>query len=159
MKEDNLLIDAEDPFSVPQEGCILDDLNSGWWHRETHQQICTGDNELLLPIILFIDGGKITERLSVEPIVFTLGIFNRATRNLPSAWRTLGYIENVYNSTDTEAATKNAEAKARDYHSIIERHLQEIKSIQGIDGGFNWLLRCGQSQKDVVFKIAIQFCR
>ena len=156
MKEENLLIDLDEPFSVPQEGCILDDLNSGWWHRETHQEICTGDNELLLPIVLFIDGGKITERLSVEPIVFTLGIFNRATRNLPSAWRTLGYIENVYNSSDTDASTKNAQAKARDYHFIMERLLVDVKSIQGIDGGFNWLLRCRPSLKDVIFKIAIQ---
>ncbi len=30
MKEENLLIDADDPLSLPQEGCILDDLNSGW---------------------------------------------------------------------------------------------------------------------------------
>ena len=156
MQRKNLLFDPDDISSIPQEGCDLDDINTGWWHRETSSQICTNDNEILLPLIFFIDGGKVTDRLSIEPIVFTLGIFNRETRNLPTSWRTLGYIENVYNSTETEAATKNAESKARNYHSIVGRLLDDVKPLLGNEGGFKWTHFLTPNPKDLIFKMAIQ---
>ena len=50
--------------------------------------------KLLIPIILFIDGTQIDllGRHNMEPILFTLGIFNCGTRRRHDAWRCLGFI-------------------------------------------------------------------
>ena len=160
MEVENLLINPDNPFdSVPKENCMLDDLNSGWWYRETHTEICTDPTkEILLPIVLFIDGGKVTERLSLEPIVFTLGIFNRATRNKPDAWRTLGYIEGKNNYSDP-SYTQNKKQTAeswREYHKIIDRLIGTMKCMLGRDNGFEWTLYLKGKRFKVVFKLAIQ---
>ena len=159
MKDENLLLNPDDPFkSVLDEGCFLDDLNSGWWHRETFKEICLKDNEILLPLIFFIDGGKVTEHMSLEPIVFTLGIFKRLIRNCPDAWRTLGYIESEKNFTDASYTQDNRETseKWEAYHKICEKILCDVQQLVGEDGGFKWTLDIGGKKHDVVFKLAVQ---
>ena len=160
MQEENLLLNLNNPFdSVPPENCVLDDLNSGWWYRETHAEICQKENEILLPLVFFIDGGKVTERLSIEPIVFTLGIFNRKTRNKPNAWRTLGYIESFKNFTESKF-THNSNIPTHEkwdaYHKIIAKLLSDVVPMLGIDGGFSWVLDLLGKKYNVVFKLAIE---
>ncbi len=155
MNPENLLLDVHDPFSIPEDTGIIDDINTGWWYRETHHEICTGPTDILLPLLLFIDSGKVTEHLSVEPIVFTLGIFNRQLRNLPKAWRTLGYIEDLDNS-NVKKSQKSVQERTRDYHLIISEILSELKVLQHGNAGFSWKLKLGDLEYDVVFKLAIQ---
>ena len=156
MTEENLLINPNNPYQLPDDNGTLDDINSGWWFKETHQELCTGPTDILLPILIFIDGGKITERISIEPLVLTLGIFKRSLRNLPSSWRTLGYLENLDNSTGTERVKRNAKKKMHDYHEMLKEILSEFKLHQGKNGGFKWKLKIGNHSHEVVFKLAIQ---
>ncbi len=156
MTDENLLLDPNDPFSLPPKSDVLDDLNTGWWHRETHKEICTSPNNILLPVVFFIDSGKVTERMSIEPIVFTLGLFKRRIRNLPNSWRTLGYIENLHNSIGDDDKNYTTDYSHHSYHVILKEILEDLKSLQGKDGGFIWDLNLGGKNHRVVFKIAVQ---
>ena len=101
MKDKNLLLNPNNPFdSMPDDGSTLSELNSGWWYRETCQMFSLQPHkDILLPIILFIDGSTINKygKMSVKPITFTLGIFRQSTRSKQEAWRTMGYIETLKN--------------------------------------------------------------
>ena len=130
MNSANLLIDPERKNGCPERSGDLDDINSGWWHKETQAEICSSDNHILLPVILFIDGATIDKmgKLQVEPISFTLGILNRETQKRAEAWRTLGYIEdfdNVLTTNEHEPKTKkvSSSTKLQDYHAIIDHIL------------------------------------
>ena len=162
MTEDNLLLNRVNPFTPPDEDMALEDLNSGWWWRETWLDTCKREDEILCPIVFFLDGGKATKRMSVEPLTFTIGLFKRQVRNMSQAWRTLGYIESLDNmigsdKTDTGAkATMNVTAKMNDYHSMLSLLLSELKTLQGKDGGLAWTLSLGEKKYNVVLKFAIQ---
>jgi hypothetical protein len=67
MQAENLLLNTHNPFEPPRANLMLNDLNSGWWFRETWNEMCTEPCEILCPIIFFIDAGRATKRLSVEP--------------------------------------------------------------------------------------------
>jgi hypothetical protein len=73
------------------------DINTGSWFTKAKQSLCQSSDDLLCPIILFIDKTQIDtlSKWSLEPVLFTLGIFNRATRNLSHAWRPLGLVTNT----------------------------------------------------------------
>ena len=159
----NLLIDPECKHGCPERTGNLDDINSGWWHKETQAEICCSDNHILLPVILFIDGATIDKmgKLQVEPISFTLGILNRETRKRAEAWRTLGYIEdfdNVLTTNEDELKTKKvpSSTKLQDYHAIIDHILRDFHDLQGKHGGFKWKLNWKNRVYEVVFKIAVQ---
>ena len=161
MKDDNLLLNPNNPFDSMPDGSTLSDLNSGWWYRETCQMFCLEPRkDILLPIILFIDGSTIDTygKMSVEPITFTLGIFRRSTRNKPEAWRTIGYIETLKNIVSESIVRKanNAKRKLQDKHTIIKSILKELIEIQGPNAGFEWDLCLGGKVYRVTFKIAVQ---
>jgi hypothetical protein len=61
----------------------------------------------------------------LEQIRFTLGIFNRETRNNPNAWRTIGYI-----ADQAYIKTKNTFEKNQDYHHMIAVILEDFKLLQ-----------------------------
>ena len=159
MKSQNLLLNPNDLFGEVPDG-MLSDVNTGWWFKETKNEMCTVPNrDLLLPLIFFLDASNLDKngRLQVNPLTFTLGIFNRATRNKASAWRTMGYVDDLLNFDDKDVRKdQKASSKARDVHAIINLILQEMKSMQGKDGGFEWTLILNGQPRDVVFKLAVQ---
>ena len=159
MRKENLLINSSIPFQTSKVPNILSDINSGWWFYETHKKFCKNDNDILLPIILFIDGSNVDKnhRLSVEPVTVTLGIFNRSTRNLSEAWRSIGFVENFMNkTTDDVKPSRHPSAKIQEYHAVLDHILSEIQYIQGEDSGFHWCLTLDNEVHDVVFKVAVQ---
>ena len=98
--------------SIKEKSTVYDDIHTSDWFSTTHRQLISSGNDnnhntsildqkepikLLCPIIFFIDGVSIDQygRKSLEPVSFTLGIFKRQIRNLPLAWRVLGYIPNT----------------------------------------------------------------
>lgn len=159
MKPENLLLDERNPFAEVPDG-ILSELNTGWWYKETRDEICTNPNKhVLLPIIIFLDASNIDKngRLQVNPMTFTLGIFKRAIRNKAEAWRTMGYVDDQLKYLDEDVRkTLDKSTKAQDVHAIISLIMDEFKQIQGSDGGFSWKLDLGHNTFDVVFKLAIQ---
>ena len=161
MKDENLLLNPNDPFQSIPEGSVLSDLNSGWWYRETCQmfQLQRG-RDILLPIVLFIDGSTIdsNQKMNVEPITFTLGIFKRSLRSKPEAWRTIGYIEKLKHivSESIVRRANNPKNRLQDKHSIIKFILKELIEMQGPNAGFEWDLDIGEKTHRVHFKIAVQ---
>ena len=76
---DNLLFEGGDPFSFPKRRInIVGDVNSGSWYINAHKHVCQKPDDVLVPIIFFIDGVTIDmhSHLNLEPVTFTLGIFN-----------------------------------------------------------------------------------
>ena len=164
MKDENLLLNINDPFTLleqDEESEVLGDLNTGWWYRETCQMFnLRPGKDILLPLVLFIDGSRIDTngKLNVEPITFTLGIFKRAVRNLPQAWRTIGFIEKLQHMVSEPflACPSNTKRKLQDKHTIMKFILKELVELQGPEAGFEWQLEIGGKTYDVVFKIAVQ---
>lgn len=160
MQPQNLLLNEDNPCQAPKDSHFLKDLDSGWWFKETWDEVCTGPNEILMPIVFFLDGGKVTERLSVEPLTFTIGWLKREIRNKASSWRTIGYIESYRDESelDEEKGKKNLSSKTKlnDYHSQLDILLREFKLLQGKDSGISWNLKLGNKTYPVVFKLALQ---
>ena len=130
LNESNLTLDDT---QFPEKH-IFDDINSGLVYKNAKKIYITDDQrEKLIPIIMFTDKTHtdIHGRLCLEPIQFTLGIFNRTTRNNPKAWRTLGYVtELLYNGKI------NTEEKMQDYHLIQNVILNSLREAQ--NKKFEW---------------------
>ena len=121
--------------------------------------------KLLVPIILFIDGTQIDVlgRHNMEPIFFTLGIFNCETRRQSEAWRCLGFVKETENKTNQiflnshnlDPSEKNLPSfgkttnsfpkqgdngyvpmKTRDYHAIISCILEDVVEATNNDDGY-----------------------
>jgi len=84
------------PSSVSDEQ-YLSDIHTGSWFKAATLLLCINGNDVLCPIILFIDKTQVDTlgKWTLEPVLFTLGIFNQATRNLSQAWRPLGLVTNT----------------------------------------------------------------
>jgi hypothetical protein len=95
---ENLLFTDDDPFAMPPDKAKeYSDINSGSRCRDAHFSLCQpGTIEVPLPIVPFIDKTHTDVRgtLCLEPVTMTLGIFKRAVRNQPEAWRDLGFVPN-----------------------------------------------------------------
>ena len=150
MKEENLLLNRDDPFSLPPDDTMLGDVNTGNWYKATWRKLCTTPRrDILLNLIGFSDE-TVTDKFgkqSLHPFLVTLGLFNRATRNLAHAWINLGYIPKLESGTKT---------KPQDMHDIYKYLMSEIKFLQ-TQGGFHWDLDIGGRTYPIVFKVAIQF--
>ena len=123
------------------------DIHTGSWFLNTFRNICNKDNglhnDVLCPIIMFIDGTPIDTfgNLKLDAIMFTLGIYNRDTRNKNNSWRLVGYIpdtidEQEYNDGSLESKSKKLRQKQQrtDYHHNLHYLLQEFIDIQNSKG-------------------------
>ena len=82
MKPENLIF-GDDPckrFNFEgNEDHMYNDVETSDWYRRTQATYCTEDNDVLVPIILYIDRTYVKSK-AAEPISFTLGIFKRYSR-------------------------------------------------------------------------------
>jgi hypothetical protein len=87
-------VNSESPIIPPHNGDDLGEIISGDWYKTAFNNLCTDPNDFLCPIVLFIDKTHVSEhaRWTLEPVIFTLAVFNRSTRNLSKAWRPLGLV-------------------------------------------------------------------
>ena len=146
MQESNLLPEED----ISKE---IDDVNSGsvWKNAQTFY-INDIETEKLIPIIFFTDKTHtdIHGRLCLEPVQFTLGVFNRNTRNNPKAWRTIGYVtEVIYSGKIT------TEMKQQDYHDILSVILQSFKECQS--KCLKWIFRHKDDSKEYILKIPVLY--
>jgi hypothetical protein len=156
MQIGNLLLNPDDIFDNSQcsadNNGIFNDINSGSCYQMAIQTYIQSSNELLCPIIFFIDKTHtdVHGRLCLEPIRFTLGIFNRTTRNNPLAWRTLGYIYDQNN-----LPTKNAHFKSMDYHHMMSIILKDLKECQ--NQSLQWHIKIDKKIYNVYLRIPVMF--
>jgi hypothetical protein len=158
---DNLLFpNPDNPLEGPPPlSDMLADVDTGKAYRRAHSLLCTEPNHLLCGIILYID--KIaTDRhghLSLEPVYFTLTMFNRKTRNQPQAWRPLGYIPNLGLQSKAESTHGlKKEAKIKLYHDVLRKILAPLGKLQ-TDGGLPFCLHYRGRAFNVILKLPILF--
>ena len=148
MKDENFAFpDPNDPFSAPekwtddknspeyqqQKDRQVGDLVGGRWYARTYHARCDASKkEILCPIIIFVDKthSDVKGRLTQEPVMYTLGIFNQKTRNNPRAWRPLGLLPNF----KSVRQDRNTERKQEDFHYVLSHVLQELKDVQKKEG-------------------------
>ena len=157
IKEKNLLVDLTDPFKKPELGGTnqcFEDIDTGDAYKKAHHKYCNDTKDLLAPVILFVDKshndtkGKIT----LEPIMFTLGLFKRHFRNKPEAWRPLGYIPNI----DHLAPRADARDKLFDYHYCVNVIISEMRAYQQL-GGIDWELYLNREMVPCRLQIPLHF--
>ena len=123
-----------DPFSI-KEKSYYDDLDQSGIYQQTNKVMITDSSkELLTPLIVYLDETFLDSfsKLVLHPVVITLGIYNRSTRNLSMAWRSIGYLPNF----DESFASKKYSPyqKASDFHYCLRFILDGIEQIQSMDG-------------------------
>jgi hypothetical protein len=145
-----LLVNWDDPPTPPPfDPRCLDEIHSGDWHLETSQlMVESGSNDILCGIILAIDRTHVADKdkLSLEPVLFSLSIIPRALRNLPFSWRPLGFIPKLPNS---KAIGNNA----RTYHKVLASILSGLVLAQK-NGG----IKCGVMDKVDAHGVDREFC-
>jgi hypothetical protein len=158
MLAENLLLTKETLFNLKNimkySKNELNDINTGSVYKKACKiYLQSNSQDVLLPIIFFIDKTHTDThgRLCLEQIRFTLGIFNRKTRNNPLAWRTIGYIKDqAYIPTET------TREKLNDYHQMIDHLLQDYKKCQ--NQKFKWQLQFpNENPIDVNFVLAVLY--
>ena len=146
MKEENLSFpDSRTPLSphlYPKTNSTskITELYHGYWWRESWKEACTiGSNEILVPIILYMDGISLDAhgRLSLTPLTFTLGIFSTSVRSKPEAWETL------YFHPDSEFESSRHSRKPTAFESMQNLHRgldAALKSFRDVckEGGLDW---------------------
>ena len=145
--EEPQYLDPKTILSIDPDHRYYGDIHTGSWFLAAHSKLCHQPTDILCPIILFIDGTPIDSygNLKLESVMFTLGIFNRETRNKSGAWRLLGYIPDLTQDTitdrnfevdevqDTEIVSEQVQ-KRRDYHHALKHIIQGIIDAENSDG-------------------------
>jgi len=123
----NPLIVMEENFSFPLEdtpflpddfkynpGVPMKELHHGRWWTQSWKSICQAPDEILVPIILYMDGISldVNSRLNLTPLNMTLGIFNIETRKKADAWETLYFHPDKISS----------EKKTEGFHNVTNLH-------------------------------------
>jgi hypothetical protein len=156
--KDHLLVNWEEPSSPPPfDGGSLDEIHSGMWHQRTSEKLIKNNsNEILCGIILFIDRTHVADKdkLSLEPVLFSLSIIPRALRNHPFAWRPLGFIPKF-------SASKSLGSNAQTYHRVLGTILSGLVRAQN-NGGIKCCVLADQldadgAETDFCFKVPLAF--
>lgn len=96
LADDDFLHFDDNPLAPPPDDLdYLADINTGESYIKTYQQLITNPNkQILLPIILYIDGAVTGQfdKLQVEAMKLTLGILKRKAREKQHAWREIGTL-------------------------------------------------------------------
>ncbi len=159
---DKLDVNVDDPFGkyVPSSG-LLSTVNSGQWYNSAYQhEVKDPSKDFMMPIIFACDethlrkGGKAAS----WPLLFTTSILNQQTRNLPIAWRTLGYINDltlIQSSAEDKDLSK--ELKAERLHAIFKTILATLIEAQEFGALDDIPLLFGDETKIVNLKVPVIF--
>jgi hypothetical protein len=144
-----------EPYQAPDG--MLDEVLSGSWYKDTIASMDT-DNCFVCPLIFYIDKTFIDPtrgRFNLEPLNFTLAIFNRSCRAKFQYWKTLGYVPAVPDSDERNPA---AGYKARNYHTLLKLLLGEVQEIHDNPSILDNIVICiGDLRRRVNVRIPIAF--
>ena len=124
----------ENPFIIKNKD-YYDDLDQSGIYQETYKKLITNpDQQILCPIIIYLDETNLDSfsKLVLHPVVITLAIYKRETRNLAMAWRPIGYLPNFQEQFGQKCYT--AKEKANDFHYCLRYILDGIEKIQKLNG-------------------------
>ena len=140
----------------------ITELHHGKWWTDTWSKQCKKNKrEMLVPIIMYMDGIAIDQngRLTLTPLNFTLGIFNSETRKKPEAWETLYFHpDHSYMSTFQKSKSKGGFESMQNLHNALSTALESFKNVCD-NGGLFWneLEYSNQTFYDITMKFAIAF--
>ncbi len=129
---------ADNPFEVELDGEYFDEIDTSLVYQKTFTDLGINTNsQILAPIALYLDELKLDSfgKMGLEPLVMTLLIYNRETRNHHKAHRVIGYLPNLQNLFGKLGYSPDD--KANDYHQCLEIIMNRIKRMQRRDG-FLW---------------------
>jgi hypothetical protein len=137
-KDDNNLLfpNPDDPHAPPPSVVQnIADIDTSVVYWTAHKNLCIRPNQVICWIICYIDKLATNRHgpLPLEPVYFTLSIFNQETRNRPEAWR---YIPNIglMSKAESTHAMKSL-AKVQLYHDILSKISGSLVDLQGKEGG------------------------
>ena len=130
---------TDNPLDQPATDTMYDDFDSGSRYINSFRMYQNEQNDLPLPIILFIDSANVTgnDRISVEAVMMQLGIHNRDTRYSDKSFRNLGVIPKL--SSRFYKGKENGLRKMKDYHAVLDCILSDISLVNKT--GLNWVLQ------------------
>ena len=156
-KPENLIFKEKDgnPFHVFHSEDFNDIETSSVYIKTCRDERINNDEEILCPIGLYIDELKLDAfgKLGLEPVVMTLLIYNRQTRNTHEAHRVIGYMPNF--SMLFGSKSYSADDKANDYHQCLSLIIDNIKKIQ-CRNGYRWRFEF-QKYPNQVFERKLKF--
>ena len=151
----------ENPFYVPLNIENYGDIDQSDYYVETIKKLNLGDQstDVLVPLQIYMDATTLDNyaKLLLHPIVITLLIYNRTTRNLSMTWRTLGYIPNF--NEIYKKSRLSTEQKDGDFHFCLRYLLSGIKKLQSREEGYKWTFKFDKYgnttyERNLHFKIA-----
>ena len=104
-------------------------VHSGDRYRELFSELITKQHQLLVPIILYLDGTAIDSKGHIEvcPVSFTTSLFSEKVRRDSKAWRVLGYVPDL-NRGRSSAMNNHANSRlvgergrtTRNFHKVMD---------------------------------------
>eukprot|EP00536_Pseudo-nitzschia_multiseries_P011417 jgi/Psemu1/28838/gm1.28838_g len=163
VKEENLSFPhAEDPtllvhYPELQGNIDIDKLHHGEWWINTWEKRCkTDSNDILVPIILYMDGIAIDNsgQTILTPLNMTLGIFNTLTWNSwPDARETI-----YFHPTSTRDKCDKLINNVNNLHSGLCFALSSLKDACSLTDGIKWSnLRWNKKKWYVQMKFVVTY--
>ena len=129
MVTENLVLNKDYPMSmyIPSDGKV-GEANSGSRYRELYNELAQGKNQLLVPIIMYLDGTAIDSKGHIEicPVSFTTSLFTEKARRDVKAWRLMGYVPDLNHGRSgamNSFANASAQEKGRttrNFHKVMD---------------------------------------
>ena len=160
MMKENLIFDdnpLEDPCQRSTRTQSYKDINDGTCYLDAYNYYCKNKTtDVLCPLIFFVDKTHADFRgnIKLEPVMMTLGIFNKYTRNRENAWRTIGFIPNLDNVSNENLT---ADDKADDYHALLKVILAPLVDLQNEENVIEYVFDYNGVLYPVVLKVPILF--
>ena len=128
-------VNADDPFSCYKttDG-VLSTVNSGQWYQTAYDNLIENPmTDFLVPICFACDEAKLQRggKAGCWPVVFSTTIFSQKLRNLPIAWRPLGYVYDLsMEESPSEAEGQSKDLKYACLHAIFKAILDSLVEVQ-----------------------------
>ena len=159
MQSDNLLLPLDGPIGNPPAGCSsrrFNDIDTGTVFKGAHRRLCKDPlKDLLCALLLGADATALDslQKTNLEPLLFTLSFFKRHVRQMPQAWRIIGYLPQM----DEIAPKADADDKLKDYHFCLRVLLWDLTRFQSVPGGLDWCMKYRGVDHQVKLHIPVLF--
>jgi hypothetical protein len=129
MAIENLVTNKDYPMLmyIPSDSKV-GEANIGLRYRELYRQLAQGKDQLLVPIIMYLDGTVIDSKghIDICPVSFTTSLFNEKVCRDVKAWRLLGYVPDLNRGRSgamNSFANASSEEKGRttcNFHKVMD---------------------------------------
>jgi len=160
MQHENMLVDPEDfrkMYDWNNNNPVLNEIVHGKWMKRTTKKYKKDVKDWILPIMFYKDKAVIDMfgRWGIDIILFTIALFNYATRQRNDAWRPLG-IHTMEKQTAAQKADATKENKTiYNFHEIMKKIMEEVKSINESGVFKNVTVRIGNQVQECNIIIVI----